>query len=154
MSVDPRIDRLYNLLPVVYRQKDTELGEPLRALLQVIAEQVNIVEDDIAQLYDNWFIETCQDWVVPYIADLIGYSVVHEAGEPREASSETLRIGRPGRWRAIRVCSSAKTSIISAVSPAVSMSGNATRSIGWTALLMNSPTRSPRDASTRGTRSE
>ncbi len=88
MSVDPRIDRLYNLLPVVYRQKDTELGEPLRALLQVIAEQVNIVEDDIAQLYDNWFIETCQDWVVPYIADLIGYSVVHEAGEPREASSE------------------------------------------------------------------
>jgi hypothetical protein len=87
MSVDPRIDRLYNLLPVIYRQKDIELGEPLRALLQLIAEQVNIVEDDIAQLYENWFIETCEDWVVPYIADLIGYSVVHEAGEPREVES-------------------------------------------------------------------
>lgn len=82
MSTDPRIDRLYELLPVVYRQRDTELGEPLRALLQVISEQVNIVEDDIAQLYENWFIETCDDWVVPYIADLIGYNIVHEAGEP------------------------------------------------------------------------
>ena len=59
MSVDPRIDRLYNLLPVVYRQRDTEQAEPLRALLQIIAEQVNLVEDDIAQLYENWFIETC-----------------------------------------------------------------------------------------------
>jgi hypothetical protein len=88
MKVDPRIDRLYDLLPIVYRQKDTEVGEPLRALLQVIAEQTNLVEDDIKQLYDNWFIETCEDWVVPYIADLVGYSVVHEAGEPREVSSE------------------------------------------------------------------
>jgi hypothetical protein len=77
-----RNDRLYDLLPAVYRQRDAELGGPLRALLQVIAEQVNNVEDDIAQLYENWFIETCQDWVVPYIGDLVGFSVVHAAGEP------------------------------------------------------------------------
>ncbi|HEV2843757.1 MAG TPA: hypothetical protein VG477_02830, partial [Thermoanaerobaculia bacterium] len=77
-----REDRLYNLLPAVYRQRDFEQGEPLRALLQVIAEQVNVVEDDIAQLYENWFIETCQDWVVPYIGDLIGYRLVPEAGNP------------------------------------------------------------------------
>lgn len=77
---DPRLDRLYELLPVFYRMRDVERGEPLRALLQVIAEQVNVVEDDIAQLYDNWFIETCQDWVVPYVADLIGYRPVSEAG--------------------------------------------------------------------------
>jgi hypothetical protein len=77
-----RNDRLYELLPSVYRQRDAELGQPLRALLQVISEQVNIVEDDISQLYENWFIETCQDWVVPYIGDLVGFRVVHEAGEP------------------------------------------------------------------------
>ena len=53
--------------------RDAEQGYPLQALLRVIAEQVNVVEDDIAQLYDNWFIETCEDWAVPYIADLIGY---------------------------------------------------------------------------------
>src|SRR5438093_12020408 len=76
------IDRLYELLPVVYRLRDAEQGLPLRALLHVIGEQVDVVEADIAQLYENWFIETCQDWVVPYIGDLIGYQVVHEAGEP------------------------------------------------------------------------
>jgi len=75
-------DRLYELLPVVYRQRDADQGYPLRALLQVITEQVDIVEDDIAQLNENWFIETCEDWVVPYIGDLIGYREVHEAGEP------------------------------------------------------------------------
>src|SRR6266446_484001 len=75
-------DRLYELLPVVYRQRDADQGYPLRALLQVIAEQVEVVEDDISQLNENWFIETCEDWVVPYIGDLIGYRQVHEAGEP------------------------------------------------------------------------
>lgn len=82
MSEGMNLDRLYELLPIVYRQRDTERGQPLRALLQVISEQVNIVEADIAQLYQNWFIETCEDWVVPYIADLIGYRAVQEAGAP------------------------------------------------------------------------
>ncbi len=76
------LDRLYELLPVVHRMRDAERGYPLRALLRVINEQVNVVEDDIAQLYENWFIETCEDWVVPYIGDLIGYRPVHEAGDP------------------------------------------------------------------------
>ena len=79
---DTRIDRLYELLPVIYRMRDAEQGGPLKALLQIISEQVNLVEDDIQQLYENWFIETCDDWVVPYLGDLIGYEPVHEAGEP------------------------------------------------------------------------
>ena len=77
---DPRIDRLYNLLPAIYRMRDAEQEYPLQALLRVIAEQVNLVQDDIAQLYDDWFIETAEDWAVPYIADLIGYRPVLEAG--------------------------------------------------------------------------
>ncbi|MFL6193737.1 MAG: hypothetical protein ACJ75H_06170, partial [Thermoanaerobaculia bacterium] len=80
-------DRLYELLPAVHRQRDFEQGEPLRALLRVIAEQVSAVEEDIDQLYDNWFIETCQDWVVPYLGDLIGYRPVPEAGRPGDAAS-------------------------------------------------------------------
>ena len=75
------IDRLYNLLPEVYRRRDTEEGFPLKALLRVIAEQVQIAEEDIARLYENWFIETCQDWVVSYIGDLVGYQTVYTAGE-------------------------------------------------------------------------
>lgn len=80
-------DRLYDLLPVIYRLRDAEQGYPLRALLQVIAGQVNLVEADINQLYENWFIETCQEWVVPYIGDLIGYRPVHEAGEPGDVNT-------------------------------------------------------------------
>lgn len=75
-------DYLYELLPVVHRSRDAERGYPLRALLRIVNEQVNVVEEDIAQLYENWFIETCADWVVPYVGDLIGYHPVHEAGDP------------------------------------------------------------------------
>lgn len=89
MSDSP--DRLYDLLPVVYRSRDAEEGFPLRALLRVIAEQVDVVEEDIALLYENWFIETCQDWVVPYIGDLIGYQPIHEAGEPDLATTVAAR---------------------------------------------------------------
>jgi hypothetical protein len=85
MNADP--DRLYELLPVAYRLRDADQGYPLRGLLGVITEQVNLVEADIAQLYENWFIETCQDWVVPYIGDLIGYTPVHEAGEPADVAT-------------------------------------------------------------------
>ena len=87
-----REDRLYDLLPAVYRQRDEEQGHPLRDLLRVIAEQVNVVEDDIAQLYENWFIETCQEWAVPYLGDLIGYRQVHEAGEPGEVGTAEGRL--------------------------------------------------------------
>lgn len=85
------LDRLYQLLPVVYRQRDEELGGALRDLLRVISEQVNVVEENILQLYENWFIETCQDWTVPYIGELIGYTPVHEAGEPGRTSADQAR---------------------------------------------------------------
>jgi hypothetical protein len=79
-ALNTKADRLYDLVPAVYRMRDADQGYPLRALLQVIAEQVNLVEEDIAKLYDNWFIETCEDWVVPYIGALIGYRPVQSAG--------------------------------------------------------------------------
>ena len=65
-------ERLYNLLPTIYRIRDTLQGEPLRALLDALESEFRIVEQDIDALYDNWFIETCDDWVVPYIASQIG----------------------------------------------------------------------------------
>ena len=83
MSIAPSVsvDRLYELLPAFHRSKDAEQGYPLRALLRVINEQVGVVENDIGQLYDDWFIETCADWAVPYIGDLVGYRPVHQAGD-------------------------------------------------------------------------
>lgn len=93
-------DRLYDLLPAIHRLRDADRGYPLRGLLQVISEQVNIVDADIAQLYENWFIETCQDWVAPYIGDLIGYVPSFDIGEPddlqkaRALSRERILIPR------------------------------------------------------------
>lgn len=70
MSPSPQ-DRLYKLLPAIHRAKDTLQGEPLRALLAVMEREFLALEEDIGQLHDNWFIETCQEWVVPYIGDLL-----------------------------------------------------------------------------------
>ncbi|MEU5977574.1 hypothetical protein [Streptomyces sp. NPDC047315] len=69
-------DELYALLPAVHRRRDAEQGGPLRALLAIVAEQVTVVQEDIDRLYDNWFIETCDDWVVPYLGDLVGYETL------------------------------------------------------------------------------
>ena len=48
-----RAGRLYALLPVVHRMRDADQGWPLKALMRVIAEQVNVVEDDIARLQSS-----------------------------------------------------------------------------------------------------
>jgi hypothetical protein len=69
-------ERLYELLPAFDRVRDQESGRALEALLGVIAESVAALEEDLAQLYDDQFIETCAEWVVPYIGDLIGYRML------------------------------------------------------------------------------
>ena len=72
-------DRLYRLLPAVYRLRDSDQGEPLRALLSLIEQEFDALELDILGLYENWFIETCQEWVVPYIGDLLDVRPLYPA---------------------------------------------------------------------------
>ncbi len=92
MSFDTK--RLYELLPAIYRIRDIEQGKPLESLLSVIAEQIAVLEEDMAQLYDNQFIETCAEWVVPYIGDLIGYRSLHgitpRVSSPRAEVANTI----------------------------------------------------------------
>ena len=92
-------DTLLALLPAFYRERDAEVGDPLRALLGVIARQGALVEADIERLYDNAFIETCEDWVVPYIGDLLGVRALYPVGGtaafgPRALVANTLRLRR------------------------------------------------------------
>lgn len=68
---------IYELLPAFYRIRDAEQGEPLKALIEIIAREAKLTEENIAQLYANWFIETCEEWVVPYIGDLMGVKGMH-----------------------------------------------------------------------------
>jgi hypothetical protein len=96
MSFDA--DRLYDLLPALYRIRDAGQGQQLKALLTVIAEQVAVLEEDLEQLYDDQFIETCAEWAIPYIGDLIGYRALHavapQVGSPRSEVANTIAYRR------------------------------------------------------------
>lgn len=99
-------DRLYDLLPAFDQLRDVEAGGPLRALLGVISDQVAVLEADIAQLYDDWFIETCQDWLVPYFADLVDVALGPTVGasatgplDPLDAASRRSQVGNAIRDR-------------------------------------------------------
>src|SRR6266571_5384719 len=83
-------EQLYALLPAIYRIRDTERGEPLKALVNVIAGQAAVMEADIARLYENWFIETCDEWVVPYIGDLLAVRGLHSLGPDAPFSQRAL----------------------------------------------------------------
>ncbi|MGA7803988.1 MAG: hypothetical protein WCB02_05120, partial [Bradyrhizobium sp.] len=71
---------------------------PLQSLLMVLAEQIATVEQDLDQLYDDQFIETCAPWVIPYIGDLVGYQPVRgiPAGvaSPRAEVASTIALRR------------------------------------------------------------
>ena len=80
-----RDGKLYDLLPAVHRIRDAEGRAdgldgnlPLRSLLSIVAREVAVVEEDLAQLYDDLFVETCAEWVVPYIGDLVGVGGLHD----------------------------------------------------------------------------
>ncbi|MBI2767727.1 MAG: hypothetical protein HYX53_17665 [Chloroflexi bacterium] len=85
---------LYELLPAIHRLRDHAEGEPLRALLAVLAREAGAVEENLAQLYDDLFIETAADWAVPYIGDLIGYrslyGVTPQIASPRAEVANTI----------------------------------------------------------------
>jgi hypothetical protein len=81
-------EQLFALLPAVYRNRDGDIGDPLQSLYAVLAQQLGIVEDNIQQLYDDQFIETCAPWVIPYIGDLIGYNSVYEIATTSDSRAE------------------------------------------------------------------
>jgi hypothetical protein len=86
---------LYALLPEVYRTRDAERGYPLRDLVTILASQSEVVERDIARLYDNHFIETCEPSLVPYLGGLIGVRALPPLGRNGRAEvANTIRYRR------------------------------------------------------------
>ena len=71
---------------------------PLESLLGLIGEQIAAVGEDLDQLYDDQFIETCAQWVIPYIGDLIGYQSVKGIAptidNPRSEVANTISFRR------------------------------------------------------------
>src|SRR5215510_1118809 len=70
--------RLYARVPGHYRVYDVERGQPLLALLRVVGAQAANLRQDLDALWDNFFIETCDDWVVPYIGALVGTNLLQQ----------------------------------------------------------------------------
>jgi hypothetical protein len=69
------LERLEALLPVHLRARDEALGGgagTLNALLTAVAGELELLERDIERMSDGWFVETCEEWLVPYLADLVG----------------------------------------------------------------------------------
>jgi hypothetical protein len=99
---------LYRLLPGFYRLRDQEAEtppgpdglpqSPLKALLSAFAAEIAGLEENLAQLYDDQFIETCAEWVIPYIGDLIGYRKLYglapRISSPRAEVANTIAFRR------------------------------------------------------------
>ncbi|MDH4196198.1 MAG: hypothetical protein OEW05_02175 [Candidatus Aminicenantes bacterium] len=80
MTIDAK--KLAELLPAIHRLHDARLWEekrekPLAEFVGLLAEQVAAIEENLDDLHDDQFIETCADWVVPYIGDLVGCRLLH-----------------------------------------------------------------------------
>jgi hypothetical protein len=91
-------DRIYSLLPAIYRERDASEGYPLRAMLRLVQEQADILQIDIQKLWDNYFIETCDQWVIPYIGDLVSNNLLHDASRTKGSdTAQTLFPDLKGR---------------------------------------------------------
>jgi len=71
-------ERLWELIPSVYRHEDGIAERPgtLRAFIELIAEQVAVLRRGHDRLWDDAFIDLCDDWAVPYLGDLVGTRMV------------------------------------------------------------------------------
>jgi len=80
--MSPSRVQLFQRLPEIYRIRDAEQTPPrqLEEYLEVVEEAFSAVHENIEALYNDLFIETCDDWVVPYLGDLLGTS--HLKGDP------------------------------------------------------------------------
>ncbi|WP_435009547.1 phage tail protein [Tundrisphaera lichenicola] len=100
------ITDLYGLLPEHLRRSDAERGGPLKALLRAAEEQAGVVYRDTYRHWDNYFAETCDDWALSYIADLIALNLIDDdpANNRREVSRTIAyrrRKGTPGQLEAM-----------------------------------------------------
>ena len=73
-------ERLWLSLPGVYRAEDTDSFDtpgPLREIINRIGGQLAVVRRSIDRLWADQSIETCDDWVIPYIGDLLSSNLVN-----------------------------------------------------------------------------
>ncbi len=86
-------DKLWKVMPEAYRAADSDVVDqkgPLRELCDRIGAQIAIVRRGIDRTWEDQSIESCDDWVVPYIADLLGTNLISGSdlpGQRREVAN-------------------------------------------------------------------
>lgn len=91
-------DKLWNLLPAVYRAQDTDqfaAAGPLRELVDRIGAQAAVVRRSLDRLWEDQSIETCDDWVIPYLGDLLATNLVTHL----DARGRRLDVAKTIRYR-------------------------------------------------------
>ena len=81
-------EKLWSMLPAIYRSLDVEdppppdplPAGPLRELVARIGAQAAILRASFDRLWDDQSIETCDEWVIPYIGDLLETKLVASLG--------------------------------------------------------------------------
>jgi hypothetical protein len=107
--------RLLDILPEIFRTRDGAMASeiaarmgfeppsvdgdpegPLHSLLEALALQFDALEAEVDNLYDDLFIETCADWLVPYIGDLVGARIVDvdDSVSARRQVASTIELRR------------------------------------------------------------
>lgn len=66
-------EKLWETIPSIYRHEDGIAEKPgtLRAMVQVLAKQAAILRRSQDALWDDQFIDLCNEWAVPYIGELL-----------------------------------------------------------------------------------
>jgi hypothetical protein len=73
-------EKIWDWIPAVYKELDALAVPPgvLRSLVEILARQAAVARRSIDRLWEDPFIEHCDDWAISYIGDLVGARLVHE----------------------------------------------------------------------------
>jgi hypothetical protein len=71
-------EKLWQWVPEAYRDEDGLATNPdvLRSFIELFAEQAAVLRRSQDRLWDDQFIDICDDWAVPYLGDLLGTRLV------------------------------------------------------------------------------
>lgn len=84
--------QLMQWLPSVYRGRDIEAGGVLQAYLSLFADELWRMRRLVEQSHADHFIDSAQDWAIPYLAELVGTEVLFTG-----AAAARRRIARLNR---------------------------------------------------------
>ncbi|HEX3151313.1 MAG TPA: hypothetical protein VHR66_24760 [Gemmataceae bacterium] len=119
--------RLYGRVPANYRAYDDDQGQPLLALLRQVGAQAANLRADLDDLWDNFFIETCADWVVPYLGALVGANLLAQP----IGQSNRLDVRNTIHWRRNKGTPAMLKALGAAISGWPTELAEFFRTIGW-----------------------